>query len=301
MAISVPDVGDVPVVWMPASDPDWGHGRAGRQPIAIVHHRIVGSLNSADTIFAANDTDPATVGSTSRSVSANFACGYDTDGKLYVHQYVDMSDTAYCNGDFEAGSNWEKWGYPTGFVTVDGSSMRPMNSMTISIEHDDQGGSSDPTKKGVVREDIIKLSIALDKLMLSGNWAAIKAAGIRCRDEATAVALGKIVPGPRTLIDHRDIAGGQKPYCWRPWQADTAGFPRQRYITELTPVVTPPTTMYTQAQVDAIVAASTAALTDQVAALQAQVSDLQTVVATDTAKDVLVVQKLDEAKSLLTS
>lgn len=271
MSINVPGIGAVPVVWMPASGPDFGTGRGGKQPIAIVHHRIVGHLNSADITFADNDSDPSTVGSPNRYVSAHFGVGHDTDGKLYVHQYVNLSDTAYCNGDFRSGSNWENWGYPTGFMTVDGASMRPCNPMTVSIEHDDNGGlaSGDP-RKGVVDEDTIKLSIALDRLMLSGDIAAIRSAGIRIREEATAVALGKIPVDAKHLIDHRDIAAGGKPYCWRPWASDTKGFPRARYISELsTPLPAEPvdTTPFDQADIDSAVKQATDPLNAKVVAL----------------------------------
>lgn len=288
MALSVPGVGSVPVIWMPASGPDFGSGRGGRQPIAIVHHRIVGHLNSADVTFAANDADPATVGAKDRSVSSHFGIGHDTNGQLEIHQYVNLSDTAYTNGDFLPGSNWEAWGYPTGYMVVDGATMRPCNPMVVTIEHDDNGGLPDgDPRKGVVDEDTIKASIALDRLMLSGDIAAMRAAGIRVREEATAVALGKIVPGPRTLIDHRDIAGSNKPFCWRPWKSDTVGFPRARYVKELTVQ-----TMYTQAQVDAIVKAA-------VDPLRLEIADLRTAAATDAARDETVLRLLDEAASKL--
>jgi hypothetical protein len=289
MAINVPGIGDVPVIWMPASGPDFGQGRAGKQPIAIVHHRIVGHLNSADVTFAANDTDPATVGAPSRAVAAHFGIGHDTDGKLYVHQYVDLSDTAYCNGDFRAGSNWEDWGYPLGKVVVDGVQMWPTNPLTVAIEHDDNGGlpEGDP-RKGVVDEDTIKTSIELDRLILSGDAALIRAHGVRVAQDSTVAALGRIIPGPKTLIDHRDIAGANKPYCWRPWQSDQVGFPRARYIAELTPATT-----YTQAQVDAIVLATKAPL-------EALIADLESAAANDAAKDSVVVADLQGAIAKLT-
>lgn len=273
MTVHVPDVGDIPVVWMPASDEDYKDqsegGRSGFQPIAIVHHRIVGGLNSADITFAANDADPLTVGSPGRSVSANFAVGYDTDGKLYVHQYVDLSDTPYTNGDCSQTaygaafpSRWDNWYGHKGH-----------NERTVTIEHDDQGGSADTTKKGIVREPIIKLSIALDRLMLTGDIAAIRAAGIRIRDQATATALGKIVAGPRTLLDHNDIAGKAKPYCWRPWQADQIGFPRSRYVAELTATTpTPDPSPYTQADLDAAVKAATDPLLARIASIKGKVA-----------------------------
>lgn len=252
MSINVPGIGLVSVVWHPASDEDFKSqaegGRSGHQPIAIVHHRIVGTLGSADTTFAHGDADPATVGSAGRSVSATFAVGHK-GGVLQAIQYVDVSDTAYCNGDcsqdaYAIASRWDGW-Y--------GHSAH--NERTVSIEHEDNAGlpAGDP-KRGVVPEDVIKLSIALDRLLLSGDLAAIRAAGIRIRDQATATALGKIVPGTKTLIDHNDIAGKGKPSCWRPWAADTVGFPRARYIAELTAVPAPDCSAAVKAATDPLVA-----------------------------------------------
>lgn len=296
MAISVPGVGDVPVVWMPASDEDYKDesegGRSGYQPIAIVHHRAVTNLAGLDNTFAAKDADPLTVGSPGRAVSATFGIGLK-NGKPEVHQYVNVSDTHYCNGDCRAvnfpaePSRWDAWYGHKGH-----------NERTVAIEHEDNGQFPSGTPgRGVVTETLIKVSIALDTLMLRGDIEAMRAAGIRIRDQATATALGKIVPGPKTLIDHNDIAGANKPTCWRAWAQD-AGFPRARYISEITaalspPVPVPPTT-YTQAQVDAIVAAATANL-------EIQVSDLKTALATDAQRDELALAHLEAAKADLTN
>ena len=223
--LNVPGVGLVPILWKPS--PDRNVGRSGYQPIAIVHHRAVTSnMESLDATL---------IGST-RQVSATFGIGHTKAGALEIHQYVDVSDTAWCNGidpTLVPTNNWTSWGYGN----------HHHNARTVSIEHEDQGGSTDPTKKGIVREDGIKASIELDRILLTGDLAKIRATGIRIRDQATADALRKIVPGPRTLIDHHDIAAQQKPYCWKPWSADKVGFPRARYVTELTaaaPAPTPP-------------------------------------------------------------
>src|SRR5258708_3958103 len=102
MPLTVPTLPPVPVIWHPASDEDFKDksegARSGYQPIAIVHHRIVGSLGSADATFAHSDADPATVGSAGRAVSSQFGIGHE-GGKLTIIQFVDLSDTAYCNGD----------------------------------------------------------------------------------------------------------------------------------------------------------------------------------------------------------
>lgn len=217
MTLHVPGVGAVQIEWH--SSPDHGTGRAGLQPIAIVHHRAVSS-SLAGIVKTLSTSD-------SRPVSATFAVGHE-DGKPKVVQLVDLSDTAWCNGDCQQrvypseASNWDRW-----------YGHRAHNERTISIEHEDQGGSNDPKKKGIVTDDLVRTSIALDRVLLSGDLAAIRAAGIRCREAATARALGKIKPGPRTLITHHDIAGKLKPSCWLPWKADKTGFPRDRYVAEL--------------------------------------------------------------------
>lgn len=242
MSLFVPGVGNVNIRWMPASDEDFKDksegARSGYQPIAIVHHRgVVNTIGGLNSTFAHGDTDPATVGSPGRPVSSNFGVGDSgMDGMPVIVQYVDVSDTAYGNGDCQQThypgdpSNWDKWYGHKGH-----------NERTVSIEHDDNGGASDPSIKGIVTEAIVKTSIALDRLLLSGDIAAMRAAGIHIRDQATADALGKIVPGPKTLIDHHDIAGRLKPSCWKPWSGDKIGFPRTRYINELTtPIPAPP-------------------------------------------------------------
>ena len=204
-----------PVLWVPASSEDFMRGRSGVRPIAIVHHRMVGTLPGTDSTFQSTEN---------RAVSTHFGIGYES-GRLEIHQYVDLSDTAFGNGNYDSSGSWDDWGYPTTLI----------NGRTVSIEHQDnaQLPSSDP-RRGIVPEDVIKASIWLDRLLLSGDLAAIRGAGIRCRDSGTAAALGKIVRGPRTLITHNDIAGRLKPSCWKPWAHDTVGFPRPRYVAELT-------------------------------------------------------------------
>lgn len=260
MSIFVPGVGDVPVIWLPASPEDKAEGRFGYQPAAIVHHRAVAGLDSIDGTFAADDGTPVTVGAPNRTVSAHFAIGNE-NGRIEIHQYVNLSDTAYCNGDYHPDGKWDEWFGIEPVPIGNGLRIWNTNPMTVSIEHDDNGGSSDPEKKGIVTERIIRTSIELDRLLLTGDRAAIKAAGIRIREDATAAALGKIPIDRRHLIDHHDIAGPNKPNCWRPWKADEIGFPRQRYIEALTepapaPTPTPPAPVDCAQQVEA--AASTA-------------------------------------------
>jgi hypothetical protein len=204
-----------PILWVPASSEDFRSGRSSVKPIAIVHHRMVGSLSGTDSTFQSTEN---------RAVSTHFGIGYE-NGRLEIHQYVDLSDTAFGNGNYDSSGSWDNWGYPTTLI----------NARTVSIEHQDnaQLPSSD-ARRGIVPEDVIKASIWLDRLLLTGDVAKIRGAGIRCRASGTATALGAIVPGPRTLITHHDIAGSLKPYCWLPWANDKVGFPRSRYVSELT-------------------------------------------------------------------
>ena len=51
----------------------------------------------------------------------------------------------------------------------------------MSIEHHDNGGRPAGSGRGVVPEPVIAASIALDALLLRGDLAELKAAGIRFR------------------------------------------------------------------------------------------------------------------------
>ena len=229
------------------------HYTEGRtEPIrAFVNHRMVGTVLGTRAYFQ----NPAT-----RPVSTHFGIGWNTARTaLIIDQYVPLDDTAYGNGNYDASGVWDNWGYKT----------TEINPQTISIEHQDH---YDPAGKGVVSEAIQQASIRLQALLLRGTDAQWKAAGIVVRDWVGNAPilhreLGKIVPGPRTIITHNDIAGGLKPYCWKPWSADTIGFPRAKYVEGIakliTPVITPtpvptpvPPVTYTKEQLDAAVKAA---------------------------------------------
>lgn len=229
MSIEVPGIGHVPVIWRPSDltgpDSDGHAGRLGYAIRALVHHRVVGSLESmVNSTFKPTSDDTLRAGE--RRVSSHFGIGFwalpDGSKQLRVYQFVALQDTAYCNGQTpsdKAACTWGLWkrlGRP------------PTNEITVSTEHEDNG------KAGgyVVHDHIIRTSIALDRLLLSGNGPKIRAAGIRCSDGAAA-QLGRIEPGPETIIDHHVIAPVSKPYCWRAI-GDDAGFPRARFIRELT-------------------------------------------------------------------
>lgn len=219
-----------PVFWVPASSEDFARGRNGKRVIAIVHHRMVGSLAGTDRTFQS---------STNRPVSTHFGIGYNCEkaghptgiAGVHIHQYVDLADTAFGNGNYDATGRWDDWGYP----------ISEINARTVSIEHHDNGGATlGSGKKGVVPEAVIAASIWLDRLLIHGTPAAIRAAGVRARDDVALHQINRIVPGPRTLIMHNDIAGRLKPYCWKPWADDPVGYPRARYVKEVSVVETAP-------------------------------------------------------------
>lgn len=207
-----------PIYWVPASSQDFVQGRNGKTIIAIVHHRMVGTLSGTDTTFQSR---------TNRPVSTHFGIGNSCAKSghptaVHIHQYVDLSDTAFGNGNYDSSGKWDDWGYPT----------TEINARTVSIEHQDNAHLASGSGKGVVPEPVIRASIWLDRLLLTGDPAKMRAAGIRVRSDSTAAMLGRIKPGPRTLITHNDIAGRLKPYCWLPWADDKVGYPRSRYVTE---------------------------------------------------------------------
>ncbi len=206
------------VVWVPSPKFTTGHPAS---LLALVHHRMVGTLPGTDALFSRSD---------GRAASTNFGIGHKS-GRLEVHQYVRLGDQAWGNGNWDASGQWNDR-YP----------VTNLNSRTVSIEHEDNGGlpSGDP-RRGIVTEDILAASIELDRLLLTGNVAAIEAAGIRFRD-GTAIGkeLDAIKPGPNTIIDHHYIAGSLKPSCWRPWAADKTGFPQARFIAALATAAPPP-------------------------------------------------------------
>ncbi len=201
---------NVPITFKAAEPRNSFQGRAGHPVVAIVHHRMVGFLPGTDRHFAQfNPKHP---------VSTHLGIGTRTPGgAVEISQYVDLSDTAFGNGNHHPSGGWPLF-----------HGVNP-NFETVSIEHQDGAKAG----RGVVTEAIIEASIWLDRLLLSGDVAAMRAAGIRVRDPATAHQLGQIVPGPDTIIDHHRVAGKLKPFCWRRW-LDDAGFPQDRYLAAIT-------------------------------------------------------------------
>ncbi len=200
--------------------------RSGEAVIALVHHRMVGTLKSTDATFTTG----------TRQASTNFGVGYDCAraghpqglAAAHVHQYVAVDQAAWGNGNLDPTGDWDD---------IYGATPNP-NFRTISIEHHDNGGAPlGSGRKGVVPGEVLAVSIELDRLLLAGDWAAWKAAGIAATTDAKGAAIaaqvGAIEPDVRTIVDHHFISGRLKPSCWRPWADDPTGFPQARYLDEL--------------------------------------------------------------------
>lgn len=271
------------------------HYTQGRtEPVrAFVNHRMVGTLAGTTAYFA----NPAT-----RPVSTHFGIG-KIYGKVEIHQYVPLDDTAYGNGNYDVSGRWDDWGYRTTEV----------NAQTISIEHQDHWG--DPARKGIVPDDVQQASMKLQALIKFGTPAQWKAAGLVFRDWANAkIIAAEVAKWPvngRRIITHNDIAGELKPYCWLPWAEDKVGYPRAKYVNgiegygkilQMTSPVTPPVTAtYTQAQLDEAVKAAVAPYTLKVAELTEMLNHAAAAAASaqnaaSTAQEALEAFKLEAGK-----
>jgi hypothetical protein len=187
----------IPVTWLPSP---YKNLRRDEYPIrGVVSHRIVGTLPSARAAFGVAP-------GTSRTASSHFGIGY-VNGVLTLDQYVDLSDMAWTNGDVRE---------PTWALYQPG--VNP-NLTTVTIEHEDGGY----TGRGVVTEPVWQLSMNLQKLITSGDVTAIRAAGIRVRELRHVAQLAAVSRDTRGFIDHHQIAGPNKPYCFRRW-LDDPGF-----------------------------------------------------------------------------
>jgi len=200
-----------PIVWVPSPKYTPGHPAP---LIALVHHRMVGTLVGTDAAF----TSPVGVG---RAASTNFGIGWCTKHgprRICIHQYVRLGDQAWGNGNWDASGSWDNRN-PTTLI----------NSRTISIEHEDGGNLPAGEGRGVVPEAVIEASIWLDRELLAG-----RVDGIRFRDEPTMVRELRAIPvDAHHIIDHYYISGRLKPFCWRPWSDDRTGFPQARYLAAL--------------------------------------------------------------------
>ena len=191
--------------------------------IALVHHRMVGTLRSTDAAFTSTDGREA-----STSFGVGYGCGLaGHPTTAHVHQYVRLGDQAWGNGNWDPSGAWD-----------DRYATRLLNGRTVSIEHHDNGGRTAGSGKGVVPEAVIVASVALDALLLRGDLAELKGAGIRFRSGTETAITRELRAMPidrHHLIDHHYIAGRLKPSCWRPWADDPVGFPQARYLAALAP------------------------------------------------------------------
>lgn len=208
-----------PITWKPAHRTNFATGRNGKLPGWVVCHRMVGYLTGTDRHFAREGV----------STSTHFGIGRRTaGGRVEISQYVALDDRAFGNGNNvddqgrEVKSEWNRLDFPA----------RP-NEHTVSIEHEDGAASVDANgKRGVVDDEVIEASIWLIGVLLTGDPATVRDAGIRFRSDAVVRALGKIPRDATRIVDHHFIAGPLKPYCWRPW-LDDEGFPQARYLSAL--------------------------------------------------------------------
>ena len=192
------------VTWKPS--PNFYLGRSGHIPIAIVNHRMVGYLTGTDRHFSDADNE----------VSTHFGVGTRFEGgPVEISQYVDLGNTAWGNGNYDPSGGW-----PRVKRNPDNSVINP-NFYTVSIEYQD--GAED--EQGVVKDVIKNAGLWLQALLLTGDQAKIRAAGIRISSGASARGLKEIYIDEESIIDHHRIAGTKKPHCWRPWLADKGFLP----------------------------------------------------------------------------
>ena len=177
------------------------NARDGRYPLrAFVNHRIVGTLPSARRAFG------LVAGDVGRRASSHFGIGY-VNGVRTIDQYVPLDRMAWTNGDVRE---------PTWSRIIPG--VNP-NLYTVTIEHEDGSYAG----RGVVSAPVWEASVELQDLLVSGDAAAIRAKGIRGATDSI-VAQMKAIPNDSTgFIDHHQIAGPNKPYCFRRW-LDDPGF-----------------------------------------------------------------------------
>lgn len=200
-----------PILWKPAYS---GYRTQGRsEPVrALVNHRMVGTLAGTTAWFQNPDHRP---------VSTHFGVG-KINGRIEIHQYVYLDDTAYGNGNYSSTGRWDNWGYKT----------TEINAQTISIEHQDHWGLS--AMKGIVPDDVQAASIWLQALILRADTTEWSRHNLRLRSTRNMATLARelwaIPINGRHIITHHDIAGDLKPTCWLPWAEDNVGFPRTKYV-----------------------------------------------------------------------
>jgi hypothetical protein len=221
------------VEWTPS--PNHWAGRNGQPIRGWVLHRMVGWLAGTDRLFA----------DSARQASTHFGIGHDgigelcpqcghltgARGTLRIHQYVDLANSAWGNGDVRD---------PTWGVARSLPSVNP-NLYTVNTEHEDGGEAG----RGIVTDHVWDASVELMRLVTSGSIDRIRQAGVVVSNVATVQQLAAIPRDASGFVDHNQISGPNKPYCWRPWQADAGFVPGRRpsllaALNEVTGTMAPP-------------------------------------------------------------
>ena len=111
-----------------------------RPLLAIVHHRMVGTLASTDTTFTTGE----------RVASTHFGIGlcskHGGHRAVCIHQYVRLGDQAWGNGNNHFPEGHAKEGEPVPSKWNERHPKRLVNSRTISIEHQDNGRKGHPRR-----------------------------------------------------------------------------------------------------------------------------------------------------------
>jgi hypothetical protein len=170
--------------------------------IALVHHRMVGTLRSTDAAFTSTD---------GRDASTHFGVGYGCDRAghpttAHVHQYVRLGDQAWGNGNWDPSGAWDDR-YPTTLV----------NSRTVSIEHQRQRRPHGRHRQGRRARGCHRRLDRARALLVRGDLAELRAAGIRFRagtESAITRELRAIPIDRHHIVDHNYIAGRLKPSCF---------------------------------------------------------------------------------------
>jgi N-acetyl-anhydromuramyl-L-alanine amidase AmpD len=131
--------------------PNFGKGRNGYKPLAIVNHIMCGTLDGTDSWFK----------NTASGVSAHFGVGRDGS----VHQYVLEEDTAWANGRKDT---------PDAAWLANFPAVNP-NYWTISIEHEGYPNQElTPEQKAATIELhkylVDKWNIPVDDVHITGHF-----------------------------------------------------------------------------------------------------------------------------------
>lgn len=162
------------IKWVGCAPGNFGPGRLGGKPEAIVLHLMDGSLNGTDNWFR---TPPEKRGAGALASSAHYGVGKSGE----IHQYVRDEDRAYHAGRIHT----PKWPY-----LLKRAGINP-NNYTLGIEH--EGLSYEAWTDTMCKSSAVlirglcdKWSIPLDRLHICGH---------------REIFIDKLCPGPQCDID----------------------------------------------------------------------------------------------------